>query len=486
MYIVAGPFREATYSGLTEGIDNDVFSYNTVAGGGHLVMMRSMFSGVSGLRAHQTRMDVIGNNIANVNTVGFKSGRVTFEEVFSQTLRGSGAPDSTTGRGGTNPMQVGLGIDVGTVDTITTRGSLQRTDNPTDLSIEGDGFFIVKGGNSGAYMFTRAGNFGIDRLGNLVTGGGLNVYGWQTYTRKADGSYEFDTEIPVEPINLFSDAVNKNKRMLAARATTSAVLAGNLDASTPVYAGGSAVGSGASGATDSFQFTVPLTVYDSLGNDYKLSVNFRKVSAVGGSGGTTAWEWQVATASGINLTTASGSIEFNTKGQVVSGPELTPSIVITPASGIGTEDINVMLDFSNLTMYAADSSIKPTNVNGYPPGELVTFNIGSDGMIVGIYSNGQQQPLGLVALAGFENPAGLQKMGDNLYITTSNSGEFTRGVKAGSDGTGTLNPGTLEMSNVDLSKEFTDMIVTQRGFQANSRIITTSDEMLQELVNLKR
>ncbi|NLP13940.1 MAG: flagellar hook protein FlgE [Clostridium sp.] len=451
-------------------------------------MMRSMFSGVSGLRAHQTRMDVIGNNIANVNTVGFKSGRVTFQEVFSQTLKGAGAPDTTTGRGGTNPMQVGLGIDVGTIDTITTRGSLQRTDNPTDLSIEGDGFFIVKGGSSSTYMFTRAGNFGIDRLGNLVTGSGMNVYGWQSYTRLADGSYKFDTESPVEPINLFSDAVNKNKKMLAARATTSAVLAGNLDASTPIYTSGAAsgLGSGASGTADSFQFTVPLTVYDSLGNDYKLSVNFRKTSAVGGSGGTTAWEWQVAAASGISLATASGSIEFNTKGQVVLGPELTPSIVITPASGIGTEDINVKLDFSNLTMYAADNSVKPTNVDGYPPGELVTFNVGSDGMITGVYSNGQQQPLGLVALAGFENPAGLQKVGENLYITTNNSGEFTRGVKAGSDGTGMLNPGTLEMSNVDLSKEFTDMIVTQRGFQANSRIITTSDEMLQELVNLKR
>ncbi|HPT90701.1 MAG TPA: flagellar hook protein FlgE [Acetivibrio sp.] len=444
-------------------------------------MMRSMFSGVSGLRAHQTRMDVIGNNIANVNTVGFKSGRVTFQEVFSQTLQGAGAPDSATGCGGTNPMQVGQGIDVGTIDTITTRGSLQRTDNPTDLAIEGEGFFIVKGGSSSTYMFTRAGNFGIDRLGNLVTGSGMNVYGWQTYTRLEDGTFKFDTESPIEPINLFSDAVNKNKRMLAARATTSAVLAGNLDASTPIYT----AGSGASSTSD-FQFSVPLTVYDSLGNKYKLSVNFRKTGAAGGSGGTTTWEWQVAAASGLSLTTASGSIEFNTKGQVVSGPALTPSIVITPPAGVGTEDIKVTLDFSNLTMYAADSSVKPTNVDGYPPGELTTFNIGSDGMIYGVYSNGLQQPLGLIALAGFDNPAGLQKVGENMYIATSNSGEFTRGVKAGTEGTGMLNPGTLEMSNVDLSKEFTDMIVTQRGFQANSRIITTSDEMLQELVNLKR
>jgi len=173
-------------------------------------MMRSMFSGVSGLRAHQTKMDVIGNNIANVNTVGFKSGRVTFQEVFNQTLKGAGAPDPVTGRGGTNPMQVGLGIGVGVVDTLVTRGSLQRTDSPTDLSIEGEGFFIVRGGNTDTFRFTRAGNFGIDKLGNLVTGSGMNVYGWQAYKRELDGSYTYDTELPIEPINLYSDIQNNS------------------------------------------------------------------------------------------------------------------------------------------------------------------------------------------------------------------------------------------------------------------------------------
>ena len=153
---------------------------------------------------------------------------------------------------------------------------------------------------------------------------------------------------------------------------------------------------------------------------------------------------------------------------------------------VGVGQFTVKFDFSKLTMYASDSSAKPTNIDGYPTGNLVTFNIGADGIITGIYSNGQQQPLGLVALASFENPAGLQKVGENVYIPTTNSGDFKKGLKAGSEGVGNMNPGTLEMSNVDLSKEFTDMIITQRGFQANSRIITTSDEMLQELVNLKR
>ncbi|MCR4434493.1 MAG: flagellar hook protein FlgE [Clostridiales bacterium] len=444
-------------------------------------MMRSMFSGVSGLRAHQTRMDVIGNNVANVNTVGFKSGRVTFQEVFSETLKGATAPDAATGRGGSNPMQVGLGIGIGAVDTITTRGSVQRTDNPTDLSIEGEGFFIVKGGEGDTYRFTRAGNFGIDKLGNLVTGGGLNVYGWQQYTRNPDGSYTFDTEQPIEPVNLYSDAYNKNKRMIAAKATTSAVFAGNLDASKKVIT-----------APDSsnVEFTIPVTVYDSIGNDYKININFWKTDVVEGSSST--WTWQIGSgsASGLGLSVASGTITFDNNGQIMissGGSGASFNVTFTPVgSGASAGPFTVNLDFSKLTMYAADSSAKPTNVDGYPTGNLVTFNIGSDGMITGIYSNGQQQPLGMIALASFENPAGLQKVGDNLYIPTTNSGDFKKGLKAGSEGVGTLNPGTLEMSNVDLSKEFTDMIITQRGFQANSRIITTSDEMLQELVNLKR
>lgn len=438
-------------------------------------MMRSMFSGVSGLRAHQTRMDVIGNNVANVNTVGFKSGRVTFQEVFNQTLRGAGAPDAATGRGGMNPMQVGLGIGIGAVDTITTRGSLQRTDNPTDLSIEGEGFFIVRGGINDTFRFTRAGNFGVDKLGNLVAGNGMNVHGWQEYTSNADGSYTFDTEKPIEAINLYSDIYNKNKRMIAAKETRNAVFAGNLDATKPEVT-----------ATDPAQYSMPLTVYDSLGNDYKVTVEFQK-TGVDATTGTT-WTWTVKSGTGYTAesTSATGTIIFDSEGQLVPDATNTPTVKFQPNADIGSKDFDVKFDFTKLTMYAADSSAKPTNVDGYPTGNLVTFNIGPDGILTGIYSNGQQQPLGLIALASFENPAGLQKVGDNMFIPTTNSGDFKKGVRAGSEGVGTLNPGTLEMSNVDLSKEFTDMIVTQRGFQANSRIITTSDEMLQELVNLKR
>lgn len=434
-------------------------------------MMRSMFSGVSGLRAHQTRMDVIGNNVANVNTVGFKSGRVTFQEIFSQTLKGASSPDSVTGRGGTNPMQIGLGLGVGAVDTITTRGSLQRTDNPTDMSIEGDGFFIAKGGSADTFKFTRAGNFGIDKLGNLVTGSGLNVYGWQAL--KTDGSGEFDAEKPIEPLNLYSDAY-RNKRIIAAKATSTAELSGNLDAAKAVAA------IPATPTADEI-FSVPMTVYDSLGNDYKVSVEYWKTGAT--AAGST-WDWRISTGSGYSTTSGTGTITFNADGIITAGAN-PPAITFTPAAATGTDAFQTLFDFSKITSFSADNSVKPKSVDGYPSGSLVTFSVGSDGILTGIYDNGQQQSLGLLAVSGFENPSGLQKIGDNMYIPTTNSGDY-KAVRAGSNGVGTLNPGTLEMSNVDLSKEFTEMIITQRGFQANSRIITTSDEMLQELVNLKR
>ncbi len=449
-------------------------------------MMRSMFSGVSGLKAHQTRMDVIGNNVANVNTLGFKSGRVTFQEVFNQTLRGAGAPDAALGRGGTNPMQIGLGTGVGAVDTMMTRGSSQRTDNPTDLSIEGEGFFIVKGSNADSYKFTRAGNFGLDKLGNLVSGSGMNVYGWMSYQTQIDGSVKFDTESEIKPINLYTDESNGNKRVISAKATKNAVFAGNLDSGT------SAVGD----TPGDPQFSTPFTVYDSLGNAHELVINYWKTEA---NTSDSKWTYEVKEKTidedgnieyvdvsgggeGDLTFDSSGKLQLPTTDPATTDPVFTPIVI----KSTGADDITITPDFRSITQFAADCSVKPTNVDGYTTGNLVTFNIGSDGILTGVYSNGQQQPLGMVALASFSNPAGLQKIGDNLFIPTTNSGDFNKGVQAGSEGVGSLSPGTLEMSNVDLSREFTDMIITQRGFQANSRIITTSDEMLQELVNLKR
>jgi flagellar hook protein FlgE len=240
-------------------------------------------------------------------------------------------------------------------------------------------------------------------------------------------------------------------------------------------------------------FIVPLTIYDKLGNEYKLNVNFWK-NFVDSEANETSWYYTV-TGAGAEFETeeegssASGYIKFDSDGKIITDDpdfNVRQPITVIPDPSVGTDEFEFELNLEKLSMYADDSSVKPTQVDGYPPGSLVSFSIGSDGILTGVYSNGRQQPLGLVALAVFDNAAGLQKAGNNLFLPTSNSGDFNRAFKPGTEGAGALNPGTLEMSNVDLAQQFTEMIVTQRGFQANSRVMTTSDEILQELANMKR
>jgi len=479
-------------------------------------MMRSMFTSVSGLKSHQTKMDVIGNNIANVNTIGYKASRTTFAEIFAQTVSGAGAPDPNTGRGGTNPMQIGLGLNVSAVDTLMSRGSLQRTDSPTDLSIEGEGFFIVRAGKDGTPYFTRAGNFSIDKMGNIVTSQGMNLLGWQKYSLDDNGNYIFDTTEEIKPLNLYEDEYNLNKRIIAAQATTRAILAGNLDATKPPVSGfeggtgnlgtintiSDTVDASGASASDGIPdngsvnidpyFIVPMTVYDALGNEYKLNVSFWK-NFTGTTGTppetTTTWYYRVSGKDSDTISNASGFIRFDVNGRIVTDDNdynVNPTIKLQPGPAVGAAEFEFELNFTKLSMFADDSSVKPTHVDGYPPGTLTSFSIGSDGVLTGVYSNGRQQPLGLVALAVFDNAAGLQKAGSNLFLPTSNSGDFSRAYRPGTEGAGSINPGTLEMSNVDLAQQFTEMIVTQRGFQANSRIMTTADEILQELANMKR
>jgi len=472
-------------------------------------MMMSMFSSVSGLKAHQTKIDVIGNNVANVNTIGFKASRATFEEIFSQTLSAGGAPDSSTGRGGTNPMQIGLGTNVDAITTDMTRGSVQRTESPTDLSIEGEGFFIVRSGNEGEYLFTRAGNFSIDKYGNLVTSTGQNVYGWMKYTY-GDKGYEFDTQEALRPLNLYEDEWNMNKRIIAAKATTEAVMSGNLDATKSAIIGsGNETGPveindsvGSDGIPDKDgmnidpQFIVPITVYDALGNVYKLNLKFWKTYVNTSTAGSpvTQWYYLVDAGNGTSAQSgengfAAGYLCFDSQGKIITNdPDFPTSIDVTviPSAESGAGQFTFKLDMRQLSQYADDSSVKPMRVDGYPPGTLVSFSIGEDGVITGIYDNGRQQPLGLIAIATFENPAGLEKVGNNEFRQSTNSGDFKLANKPGTNGAGKLVPGTLEMSNVDLAAQFTDMIITQRGFQANSRVLTTADEILQELANLKR
>lgn len=434
-------------------------------------MMRSMFAGVSGLRNHQIRMDVIGNNIANVNTMGFKASRVSFQEVFNQTIRGASAPYGQ--RGGTNPQQVGLGMTVASIDTFQTQGNLQLTGKMTDLAIQGNGFFIMN--QDGKRVYTRSGNFDLDSDGYLIDpGSGMRVQGW---TADSAGV------LPVRDENHLSDIRVPVGQPIAAMATSQVAYSGNLDGSAPIY--------DAANPDPRSTWATSVDVYDGKGQSHPISITFRKAAA-------NQWSFIIApsesalTVGGAGLTPTTppdpagvtGTITFNPDGSF-SATAPSPIALHFDTTTLGNGTFDTTLDLSKVTQYASKPTASATSRNGYPMGALETFTIDASGTITGVYSNGLTQTIGQVGLANFSNPAGLLKMGANVYSESNNSGLKQIG-EPGTAGRGVIAPGSLEMSNVDLSQEFTNMIITQRGFQANSRIITTSDEMLQELVNLKR
>lgn len=565
----------------------------------------SMYTGVAGLKAQQTKLDIIGNNIANISTNGYKSQRVSFSDLLSQTLSSATGPSSTTNQGGTNPKQVGLGVSVGATDTNMSTGSTQSTGNSMDVSIGGSGFYIVMGAN-GEYEYTRAGNFGVDKEGNLTING-KKVCGWQEYSTSASGTNTYNTQKTVEPINVFSDAVNGNKKIIAPKATTTETLTGNLDPTKT--AKGTALNNIGTVPSTADSMTT-MTVYDAQGNKYDIQVKLSKcytdastngkatgnvTLATGGytvtagtsdqlslavdggaaaqitipagtyasasafvtavntainsntalagkvkaeltssgnlsfvstssgaaSGvtvadgtntgalalyvgtatttagvtntGNTSWFWQaVSSSSNITVgTPSSGYLEFDSKGKLITTDaanyNTTPSLTLTPSASVGSAAFSVKLDMAGISTYTSSSESKVSaSGNGYAAGELSDVSIGSDGVITGAYSNGQKQPLGMIALANFTNPAGLKKVGNNLYTTTTNSGEFTGGVVAGSNGTGSLSSGTLEGSNVDLAEQFSDMMITQRAYQASSKVITTESSLMETLINMVR
>lgn len=392
-------------------------------------MLRSLFSGISGLRSHQTMLDVTGNNIANVNTTGFKSSQTQFQDTLSQVLQNAGAGQG--GTGGTNPAQVGLGVRVAGITTSFAQGSTQLTGRSTDMMIQGDGFFVVRRGAESFY--TRSGAFDFDGSGRMVLPGeGAIVQGWAA----VDGVV--DTNGPLVDLTIPAGA------LIPASATTSSRFTGNLDAA----------------AEDGTTLRRVVTVYDRLGTPRELELAFTK-SAAG---------WSVAASDGA-ATVGSTPLTFDAGGNLTAPTSLT----------VG----GVAVDISSLTGFAGIESVKADGQDGRAAGTLQSFSVGADGSITGVFSNGEKQVLGRVATASFTNPAGLAKTGGSMFATTANSGDPEVGA-AGTGGRGSLAAGALEMSNVDLSSEFTNLIVAQRGFQASSRIITTSDEVLQELVNLKR
>lgn len=510
-------------------------------------MMRSLFSGISGLKVHQTRMDVIGNNISNVNTVGFRGGSVNFTDVFYQTTQGASGPNAETGAAGTNAMQIGLGANVAAIAVdLSGTGATQRTDRGMDLMINGDAFFIVR--SNGNTYFTKSGALDLDANGTLMcTTNGASVLGWGV---DANGEIRKDMADTLKlrgGTNEYSDP----------EATTAVTLKGNIDKIDPQVL---ATGEG---------YPIPVNVFDQTGNSYTVKMLVKQdatdiskynlsISDVIGPDGKTAltvWDatansnaggWKVnedlakviklgeATLDYSKLTVnEDGSIDPSTLGMTGTLPQLKfdgdsgdftwvgaepaanadpddagilllkmtdaePAVGTTPAKDPTDKNnafpaVGVKIDFSNLTMYAGGGvcSVKPTrgdsnNENaGHKYGTLSGFTIQQDGKIYGNFSNGESRLFGQIAVATFANPSGLEAVGNSMYAASMNSGEFD-GVGIDISEVGKFSVGALEMSDVDLATEFTTMITTQRGFQANSRVITTTDTMLEELVNLKR
>jgi flagellar hook protein FlgE len=435
-----------------------------------IIMMRAMYSGVSGLRVHQTMMDVIGNNIANVNTVGFKKSQVTFQEIYNETLKGAGSPQG--GRAGTNPEQVGLGVSVAAINVVHSKGATQTTDNPLDLMIDGNGYFVVSNDvNAQNRFYTRAGNFIEDKSGYLATPSGYKLL-----------------DENMKPIQ-----INKSE-IKTATATTGIQVKGNINFSDDNY-------------------TTTADIYDSLGDVHTLTINFldAPIDAAVSSNGTTKGSYrqvQILDEKGNTIFGYDGSnastkryVKFDTQGNfnsIVTAADGSDTAVnaVATISVPGADDIsltidkNIFQDSTNnnkplLTQTVNTSDAKGVANDGNSAGTISDYSISPNGEILGIFTNGEKKVLARIGLADFDNPAGLLKVGSNMFIDTPNSGTPKTGAPS-SGSFGDLTPMALEMSNVDLSQEFTNMITTQRGFQANSRIITTTDEMLQELVNLKR
>lgn len=414
-------------------------------------MMRSMFSGVSGIQSHVTMMDLIGSNISNINTVGYKSSRMTFQEMIAQTLRGPAG--GTADLGGTNGLQVGLGASLAAIDANFGQGSLQVTGRNTDVAIQGAGFFNLKSGNNAYY--SRAGGFSFDKDGTLVNpSNGFRVQGWV-----ADANGNIDNTTAIADISLGAVPV------VPASATTQLTFGGNLDA----------------GAASGTEVKTQYDAYNSLGEAVTLAITFTK------SATTNQWSFSVVGPTGYTSGAGNnGTIGFDTSGRLngTSGGPITFT-----KSGIANmsiaPDFGTVGAIDGLTQFADISTAAVASQDGYGSGALRSYTIGGDGTITGVFTNGQTKSIGQLALTTFRNPAGLTKSGDSMFTRSSNSGDPVVGV-SGTGERGQVVVGALEMSNVDLASEFTAMIVAQRGFQANSRIVSSVDEMLQDLVNLKR
>jgi flagellar hook protein FlgE len=448
-------------------------------------------------------MDVVGNNIANVNTTGFKRNRVNFQDMIYQQLQGAARP--TEDLGGVNPKEVGLGMTIASIDTIHTQGSLQTTGIQTDLAIQGNGFFVLKEG--GKFFYTRAGAFGLEEEGLMVNpANGQKVQGWMAV--EAGGVQFIDTSRDVE--DLIIPIGGKDP----ARATTNVDFACNLDKRTPEVpedANALQIREGT--------WTEQIKIYDSFGEEHILQLEFTRVPGANNSwtaAVTVDPENPAPTNAAIGLgeePPATGgpnifNVTFSNFGTLLSAEDGAGNV----SGGEGQVVMNVAYDVqgstpgedgafvrqeftlnlgtvggfvNSITQYAEASSSKMIAQDGRTMGYLENFKIDQSGVITGVYTNGTNRTIGQVALASFANQGGLEKAGSNNFVVSNNSGIANIGP-SGIAGKGKIISGTLEMSNVDLSEQFVDMIVTQRGFQANSRTIQTADQLLQEILTLKR
>jgi flagellar hook protein FlgE len=518
-------------------------------------MMRSLYSGVAGLKIHQTKMDVIGNNIANVNTVGFKSSSVNFSDTFYQTLTSATGPNADTNTAGTNAKQIGLGGLVASITTnITENGGTTTTNRALDLAINGESFLVVDVG--GEQLFTKSGALNVDSDGNLycTTNGGI-VQGWM-----ADDEGNIVKDIATDLKVMTADQTNAEPT-----ATSAETMLGNIDPNDKnlalvVDSDGNITGGGvpmtysfydqigelytvklmvtqdevADGADDSptVAYTVRVAdVFDSNGDSIFVTkttdpdTGATTYAASGatitfGSTGTAAG----VSGSGVNATTGEFTLDsslsqallFNSatgafasvggerKNSEYSGTCVNFSVVqlgtehqaansTFPQYNVDSDNGGIEIDFSNLTQYSKGGTSEVTYKRGNNDGDgagnyagtMSGISIDANGKVYGSYTNGETKCLAQICVATFSNPSGLEAEGDSLFSASLNSGLFD-GVGEEVSTSGSFTVGALEMSNVDLASEFTNMITTQRGFQANSRIITTSDTMLEELVNLKR
>lgn len=426
----------------------------------------ALYTGVSGLNTNGNAMSVLGNNIANTNTIGFKASRTVFSDLLSATISGSGGIS-----------QVGRGTQLSVVDNIFSQGTFENTESNTDLAIEGEGFFIVRPAGSQQDFYTRAGAFRFNESGYLVNPEGLRVQG---KAFEADGSLSVG-----DPTDIRVDIGT----LIPAQPTSNITLTTNLDSNAIAVPGGFDPASPS--ATSSYATST--RVFDSLGNTHLLTTYFTKTAA-------NDWQWNTVvdgaeiggTPGDLNIV-GSGTLGFNLDGTLatidgnavgsIPRPQGTiPAGSIPWVNGSNTAQ-SINFDFFT-TQYSSDSIVISQGQNGYGAGSLVKIAIDGEGIVTANYSNGERIRVSQIALAKFPNTGGLLKEGSNLYAASDASGDARVGVP----GTelGKIFTNALEQSNVDLAQEFVKMITTQRGFQANSRIITTTDELLGELINLKR